>query len=128
MSGTPSPPAQWLFHCELEDFPGLGSLTTYTVHAEDGRLGTVLRTVDEPGTGLLLVNTGPWIFGRLLAVPAGLIAEVDRDAETLRVAGTRKHLRRAPEYLADTPDAFADYRTKAADYFSPVGLARRLTP
>ncbi|SEK47364.1 hypothetical protein [Streptacidiphilus jiangxiensis] len=128
MSGTPSPPARWLFHYELEEFPGLGSLTTYTVQAEDGRLGTILRTVDAPGTGLLMVNTGPWIFGRLLAVPAGLITEVDRDAGTVRVAATKRHLRRAPDYRADTPEAFADYRTKTADYFGPLGVTQRLTP
>ncbi|MEY9878413.1 hypothetical protein ABH931_007940 [Streptacidiphilus sp. MAP12-33] len=120
--------ARWLFHYELEEFPGLGSLTTYTVQAEDGRLGTVLRTVDAPGTGLLMVNTGPWIFGGLLAVPAGLIADVDRDTGTVRVAGAKKHLRRAPDYRADTPEALADYRTRTADYFGPLGLAQRLTP
>jgi hypothetical protein len=126
---TESSATDWLWHAELEGLTGLGSLVGATVRsADDKRVGTVLHTVDDPRTGLLVVNTGPWIFGRLLAVPAGLVTQVDPDARVLRVGCDRKRLRRAPLYQADTPDAFSSYRSQASSYFAPRGEADRLTP
>jgi hypothetical protein len=120
--------AEWLWHTELEGLRGLGGLVGFTVRsADDKRVGTVLHTVDELEAGLLVVNTGPWIFGRLLAVPAGLVAGIDRDAGTLRVARDRNQLRQAPAYRADTQDAFTGYRTQATSYFATQGEADRLT-
>ncbi|SEL27453.1 hypothetical protein [Streptacidiphilus jiangxiensis] len=106
-----------LWHFELEGHAGLGSLTGYTVRAVDGRLGRVLRTVDDVSTGLLVVNTGPWFFGRLPAVPAGLIAGVDDACNTVQLHCGKQRLRRAPEYSADSAEAFAGYREKTGRYF-----------
>ncbi|WP_052434729.1 PRC-barrel domain-containing protein [Streptacidiphilus melanogenes] len=109
---------EWLWHTDLED-PGLGSLVGHTVRDSDGRrLGTVLRTVDHPEYGLLVVNTGPWIFGRLLAVPAGLVSDVDHEAGSVRVTCDRRRLKRGPAYRADSPEAVENYRARAATYFA----------
>ncbi|WP_051944136.1 hypothetical protein [Streptacidiphilus rugosus] len=118
-----------LWQAGLQVTPGLGTLVGHTVRSsDDRRVGTVLRTVDHPEVGLLVVNTGPWIFGRLLAVPAGLISGIDDDAHTVRVSCDRARLKRGPSYRAETPEAFENYRTRAADYFAPDAEADRLTP
>jgi hypothetical protein len=115
-----------LWNFDLQGHPGLGSLTGYTVRASDGRVGRVLHTVDDPTTGLLVVNTAPWFFGKLLAVPAGLIAAVDDDSGTVRLRCGKRRLKEAPAYQADSPGALADYRQQAHRYFTEADRSDRL--
>ncbi|WP_042369876.1 hypothetical protein [Streptacidiphilus neutrinimicus] len=113
---TQATSADALWRPAIEGLPGLGSLTSYTVHAQDGRLGRVLRT-EGSQAGFVIVNTGPWFFGRLLAVPAGLVSRVDQERKHVELAGSKAQIKQAPEYRGAQGQAYEDYRTEVSDYY-----------
>ena len=92
-----------------EGGPGFSlDLTGYAVEAVDGEIGQV----DQAGDTDLVVDTGPWIFGRKVLLPAGVVERVDHQARTVHVDRTRDQVREAPEY-AEAPD----YRDRLAHYY-----------
>jgi hypothetical protein len=60
------------------------------------------------------IDTGVWIFGKKVILPAGLIERVDRDQETLYIAPTKDEIKDAPEF---DDDASEDYRSAVNDYY-----------
>ncbi|KPC75444.1 PRC domain containing protein, partial [Streptomyces sp. NRRL WC-3753] len=52
-------------------------LTGYRVEAADDRIGKVDKHSDEVGSAWIVVDTGVWIFGKSVLLPAGVIASVD---------------------------------------------------
>jgi hypothetical protein len=70
----------------------------FTVEAQDGKIGKVDKASNEPGSSYLVVDTGPWILGKKVIIPAGLIERVDRDSETVFVSRTKDEIKEAPEY------------------------------
>ncbi|WP_353939640.1 ATP-binding protein, partial [Micromonospora sp. b486] len=65
----------------------------YWVEATDGQIGSVDRASYDVGDALLVVDTGPWIFGRKVLLPAGTVAYADHDARTLFVDRPRSRSR-----------------------------------
>ncbi|MEV0713106.1 PRC-barrel domain-containing protein [Asanoa sp. NPDC050611] len=89
--------------------PGFSlDLTGYAVQAVDGEIGKVEKAGDTD----LVVDTGPWIFGRVVLLPAGVVERVDHQARTVHVDRTKEQIRNAPEYA----DA-SDYRDRLAHYY-----------
>jgi hypothetical protein len=56
-----------------------------SVEALDGGVGKVDEVVQEPGASFLVVDTGPWILGKKVLLPAGLVSGIDVDDERVRV-------------------------------------------
>ncbi|WP_370468450.1 PRC-barrel domain containing protein [Streptacidiphilus sp. P02-A3a] len=52
-------------------------LTGYRVEASDGHIGKVDEHSQEAGAGYLIVDTGPWIFGKQVMLPVGTITRID---------------------------------------------------
>jgi hypothetical protein len=52
----------------------------------------------EFATDAIVVNTGPWIFGRKILLPAGVITGVDEDDRTVFVNLTKGDVNNAPEF------------------------------
>ena len=73
-------------------------LTGFSVEALDGTIGKVDEATRRAGGGGLVVDTGPWIFGKRVMLPATLVERVDEHAETVHVNLTRDEVRNAPEY------------------------------
>ena len=48
-------------------------LTGYKVEAMDGEIGSVDETSNEVGGSYIVDDTGPWIFGKEVLLPAGVI-------------------------------------------------------
>ena len=48
-----------------------------------------------------MVDTGPWIFGTKVVVPAGVVAHVDLDTEKVYLGRTKDEIKNAPEFDAD---------------------------
>jgi hypothetical protein len=65
----------------------------------------------------MVIDTGPWIFGKKVVIPAGLVERVDRDEEKVYVGRTKDEIRNAPEFDADRYRE-ADYREKLAAYYA----------
>jgi hypothetical protein len=68
----------------------------YQVEALDGGIGKVDGASDEAGSAYLVVDTGPWILGHRVILPAGVIDEVDDTARTVRLKLTRDQVSSAP--------------------------------
>src|SRR6185503_16848792 len=72
-------------------------LTGFTVEAIDGKIGKVDEATNEVGGSFIVVDTGPWIFGKKVMLPAGVIRDVDLDTETIFVDRTKDQIKDAPE-------------------------------
>jgi hypothetical protein len=65
---------------------------------------------------VIVVDTGPWIFGKKVLLPAGVIDRVDLDSETIFVNRTKDEIKNAPEYDDDRRDDPA-YRAELSGYY-----------
>lgn len=92
-------------------------LTGYGAKAVDGDIGTVDETSLDVGAGYVVIDTGRWIFGKKVVIPAGLVERVDRDDETVFIGRTKAEIESAPEFDQDQYHD-ATYREKLAAYYA----------
>jgi hypothetical protein len=97
-------------------------LTGFRVEAADGSIGKVDQTSHDDDAGYIVVDTGTWIFGRKVLLPAALIDRVDRDDEAVYVNRTKDEIERAPEF-DENQYRDENYRTAIAAYYSGAGDA-----
>jgi hypothetical protein len=91
-------------------------ITGYSIHALDGDIGKVDKHNDEAGRAYLLVATGPWIFGKTVMLPVGVIARIDHDEKVVHVAVTKDQIKNAPEYDPNGDDD-ERYRNDLGGYY-----------
>ena len=70
--------------------------TGYSVEATDGGIGKVDEATNEVGGSYIVVDTGPWIFGKKTMLPAGVIERIDPESETIFVNVPRTRSRTRP--------------------------------
>ncbi len=63
-------------------------LIGYKVEATDGSIGKVDKHSDDVTSSYLVVDTGVWIFGKHVLLPAGTVSRVDNDEKKVFVEGT----------------------------------------
>jgi hypothetical protein len=106
--------------------PGVSprNVVGYGVEATDGSIGKVDDATYDVGSSYLVVDTGPWIFGKKVMLPAGVIRDVDLDSETVFVNQTKDEIKHAPEFDADR---YRDesYRGELGGYYGPGGAGYR---
>jgi PRC-barrel domain protein len=92
-------------------------LIGFEVEATDGHVGKIVDAAYELGSSWLVVDTGPWIFGKKVLLPAGTVDSVDPEARKVYVHRSREEIKNAPEH---DPSGYADqeYRLAIADYYS----------
>ena len=88
----------------------------YGVEAIDGSIGKVDDATYEVGSSSVVVDTGPWIFGKKVMLPAGVIESVDHDAEKIMVGRSKDEIKHAPE-LEQTMLEDEGYRTRLGSYY-----------
>jgi hypothetical protein len=96
----------------------------YDVEARDGSIGKVDDATYDTDSSYLVVDTGPWIFGKKVMLPAGVIESVDHDAQTILVNRMKDEIKNAPEF----DDSFLmddDYRGSLGSYYGPGGAGFR---
>lgn len=106
----------WSYRDSVARGPGAGSLVGYHVHASDGDIGKIDEASDEVGTSRIVVDTGPWIFGRKVVLPAGTIQRVDDDDQKVYVDLTKDQIKNSPELDEATADDDA-YRASLGSYY-----------
>jgi hypothetical protein len=104
----------------LAEGPDAQDITGYSIHAQDGDIGKVDKHNDEAGRSHLVVATGPWIFGKTVMLPAGVIDRVDHENHDVYVAVTKDQIKNAPEYDPGSHDDEV-YRDDLGGYYG--GLA-----
>src|SRR6187200_2195948 len=90
----------------------------YGVETIDGSIGKVEETTYEGHGSYIVVDTGPWIFGKKVMLPAGVIRDVDDTEEKVFVHRTKDEIKKAPEF-DDTLVPGEDYRARLGNYYSP---------
>jgi len=111
----------WTYRIETVEGENMGTdVVGYSVEALDGGIGKVDEASDEVGASSIVVDTGPWIFGKKVILPAGVIDRVDREDETVYVNRTKDQIKSAPE-LDDGMDRDDAYRGELGSYYGPGG-------
>jgi hypothetical protein len=114
----------WTFTIET---PGIDlsnvDLTGFKVEARDGGIGKVDAVTYETGGSFIVVDTGPWIFGRKVMLPAGVIRDIDLDAETVFVDLIKDEIENAPELDEETYRE-QSYRNELGEYYKSRREAR----
>jgi len=105
------------------------NLSGLSVEAIDGSIGKVDEATNDVGQSFIVVDTGPWIFGKKVMLPAGVINRVDLDTETVFVNRTKDQIKNAPEYDEKKHTSDNDYRDRYRDdldsYYGPGGAGWR---
>ncbi len=92
-------------------------ISGFKVEAVDGSIGTVDEHTYDAGASYLVVDTGPWIFGKKVMLPAGVIREVDLDDEVVYVDRTKTEIKNSPEF-DESNYRDESYRSDLGDYYS----------
>jgi hypothetical protein len=103
---------------------GQWDITGFEVEATDGGIGKVDEATNDVGNSYIIVDTGPWIFGKKVMLPASVIDEIDPDSQKAYVRRTKDEIKNAPEFDESrlTDD---EYRTELTGYYGPGGPGYR---
>ena len=108
---------------ELWGFPDEAAagrdLTGWSIEAVDGGIGKVDVTNNELGAMWLIVDTGPWIFGKKVMLPAGVVDRINSEDEVVHVNRTKEQIKNAPELVDHYHEQM--YRDKLGVYYSQGG-------
>lgn len=105
----------WNYRESAARTPDAASLIGYKVHATDGDIGKIDEATTEVDTNSVVVDTGPWIFGRRVVLPAGTIERVDDEKEEVYVDLTK-------DQIKDSPELQPNERIDDPAYLSNVGI------
>lgn len=89
----------WNYRVDVQRGPD--DLRGFHVEAADGRIGKVSAASDARDDGHLVVDTGPWIFGRKLVIPAGSVNHIDYAEHVVYVDRTKEQVKGSPELAAE---------------------------
>ena len=95
-------------------------LTGYGVEAVDGSIGKIDEASNDVGQSYVIVDTGPWILGKKVMLPAGVIQRVDDQEEKVWVDRTKDQIKNAPEY-DEALMSDSGYRDELGTYYGPGG-------
>jgi hypothetical protein len=115
-----------LWDYRQEDWSGR-DLIGFKVMAKDGHIGKVDAATDMVDMSCLVVDTGPWIFGKKVVIPVGLVDEIDDSGQWLTVARTKDEIKEAPPF---DDELFYDesYRDELGAYYTPQSLRAGPSP
>jgi len=99
-------------------------ITGFEVEAIDGSIGKIDEATYEVGSSYVVVDTGPWIFGKKVMLPAGVIQRVDEAEKLVFVNRTKDEIKNAPE-LDHAMMSDDSYRGRLGSYYGPGGQAHR---
>ena len=95
---------------------GSANLVGYDVEATDGSIGKVDEATNEVGSSYIVVDTGPWIFGKKVLLPAGAIHRADTKSGKLYVDLTKDQIKDSPDFDQSSYNQPA-YRNSVGDYY-----------
>lgn len=109
----------WSYRGSSEERLGDSALVGYRVHATDDAVGTIDAETNDVGASYVVVDTGPWIFGRKVLLPAGTIERVDWAAEAVHLDLTADEVKGSPP---EPSTSWADpaYRAEVATYYGAL--------
>ena len=98
------------------DTSGGVDLTGFSVEATDGGIGKIDEATYQTSESYIVVDTGPWILGKKVLLPAGVIDRVDSLAETVYMKRSKDEIKNAPEF-DESRYQDAAYRDELGRYY-----------
>ncbi|AUG75598.1 PRC domain containing protein [Kitasatospora sp. MMS16-BH015] len=98
--------------------PG-SDLAGFHVEATDGHIGKVHKHSHEVGSTYLVVDTGPWIFGKYVLLPAATVQRVDHEEQKIYVDRTKDEIKNGPDYDQGAHEEDPEYRERYGSYYGP---------
>ncbi|MCX4444925.1 PRC-barrel domain-containing protein [Streptomyces sp. NPDC087866] len=92
-------------------------LNGYTVEATDGSIGKVDKHSDDVDSSYLVVDTGVWIFGKHVLLPAGTVRSIDAAERKIFVDLTKDQIKDSPEFDKDKHVGDAAYHEQIGGYY-----------
>jgi len=99
-------------------------LSGFKVEALDGSIGSIDESTYGTTRSYVVVDTGPWIFGKKVILPAGVIRGIDETDEVVYVNRTKDEIKNAPEF-DDTMLSDETYHSSVGSYYGPGGKGYR---
>ena len=106
----------WTYGRDVDVMAGQRDLVGFDVEATDGSIGKIDDATYDVGASSVVVDTGLWIFGTKVMLPAGTINRVDRDERKVYVARSKDEIKSAPKFDKDNYQDRA-YRDSLAEYY-----------
>jgi hypothetical protein len=89
----------------------------FEVEAPDGSVGKIDDATFADGGSYVVVDTGPWIFGKKVLLPAGMVESVDVEHRTAYVGRTKDEMENAPEF-DETASGDEAFRREIGRYYA----------
>jgi hypothetical protein len=115
---------QSIWTYERDTYGGDVDVVGYDVEALDGGIGKVDEATYDAGASYIVVDTGPWIFGKRVLLPASVIDRIDQADEKVFVNRMKDDIKNAPEF---DEHRYGDetYRDELGVYYGPGGAGYR---
>ncbi|CQR59534.1 PRC-barrel domain-containing protein [Streptomyces leeuwenhoekii] len=97
-------------------------LAGYKVEARDGEIGKVDKHSDDVGSAYIVVDTGVWIFGKEVLLPAGTITRIDQEEHKVFVSRTKEEIKGAPGFDRSRHLGDPGYHRQVGDYYSRLPM------
>jgi hypothetical protein len=98
----------------------ISDLEGFDVAASDGTIGHVEKALETDRLSYVIVDTGPWIFGKKVLLPAGVVDRVDPQERTVHVALTKQQIKDAPQYDPDDRGPDDEEDDRIGTYYAPL--------
>ncbi|GGX95378.1 PRC-barrel domain-containing protein [Streptomyces fructofermentans] len=92
-------------------------LIGFKVEATDGSVGKVDKHSDDVNSSYLVVDTGVWIFGKHVLLPAGTVRTIDHAERKIHVDLTKEQIKDSPEFDKDKHIGDAGYHEELGSYY-----------
>ncbi|HJP70303.1 MAG TPA: PRC-barrel domain-containing protein [Candidatus Limnocylindria bacterium] len=112
----------WTYR-DYESWQG-NDISGFSVEAIDGEIGSVDQATYDVASSFLVVDTGPWIFGKKVMLPAGVIDRVDMNDHRVFVHRTKDEIKNAPEF-DEAKYRDETYRAGLGTYYGRGGAGYR---
>src|SRR4029453_10584447 len=106
----------WTYRRDAGVSASRADLAGFVVDATDGGIGTGGEATYGGGASYVVVDTGPWIFGGSLVLPAGIVSRVDRHARKVYVDRTKDEIKSAPTFDQGA-STDGEFRVRLGDYY-----------
>ena len=97
-------------------------LVGYKIAAIDGDIGKVDDATYDTDKATLVVDTGPWILGHKVMLPAGVVERIDHEERKVFVDRTKDQIKHAPDYDDSADDAGTNSRDRLGGYYGDTYL------
>jgi hypothetical protein len=99
-------------------------LSGFKVEALDGSIGSIDESTYGTERSYIVVDTGPWIFGKKVMLPAGVIRGIEEAEERVFVNRTKDEIKNAPEFDESMLED-ETYHSTLGTYYGPGGMGYR---